>query len=88
MYFQLQVQPKYPQVVELVARKVESLRLENSKQKVLTWDEMRKLVREEINGLVSERQLGFICKVLADAGVVSITVFIIVVPCGVMVSYT
>ncbi len=58
-------------MVELVARKIESLRLENSDQKVLTWNEMRKLVREEINGLVSERQLGFICKLLADAGVVS-----------------
>ena len=63
-------------MVEHVARKIESLRLENSDQKVLTWNEMRKLVREEINGLISERQLGFICKVLADAGVVSSVLYV------------
>ena len=57
--------------MELVARKIESLRYENPKQKVLSWKEMRTLVREKVNGLVSERQLGFICKCLTDAGVVS-----------------
>ena len=58
--------------MELVARKIESMRLENSKQKVLSWKEMQALIREEVNGLISERQLAFICKCLADAGVVRI----------------
>ena len=58
--------------MERVARKIESMRLENPKQKVLSWKEMQTLVREEVNGLVSERQLAFICKCLADAGVVRI----------------
>lgn len=57
--------------MELVARKVESLRVEHPLQKVLTWEEMKRLVKEEVNGLVSEKQLAYICKCLADAGVVS-----------------
>ena len=59
-------------MVELVARKVESLRVEHPAQKVLSWNEMKLLVRDEVNGLVSDRQLQYICKCLADAGVVSL----------------
>ena len=66
-----QVQPLYPRVTELVARRIELLRGEQPHLKVLLWDKMRAMVREEVNRLLSERQLMFICNCLANAGVVS-----------------
>lgn len=67
----LQVQPLYPRVVELVARKTESLRSEQN-LKVMKWDNVKNLVHDEVNKLLSERQLAFVLKCLTDAGVVSI----------------
>ena len=66
----LQVQPRYPEVMEQIARKIESLRVEQPKLKVVQWDAMKAIVREEVNQLLSEKQLGYICKCLTNAGVV------------------
>lgn len=68
------MQPQYPRVVELIARKIETLRVDHPEQKVLHWNDMKTLVKQEVNGLISEKQLGFICKCLADFGVVSLVV--------------
>ena len=66
------MQPRYPRVTEQVARKVEELRVEQPHQKVLPWDELRRVVKEEVNRLLSEKQLSYVCKCLANAGVVCI----------------
>ena len=66
------MQPRYPRVTEQVARKVEELRMEQPHQKVLPWDELRRVVKEEVNRLLSEKQLSYVCKCLANAGVVGI----------------
>lgn len=67
----LQVQPLYPRVIELIARKTEVLRVEQPKLKVMTWESVKNLVQEEVNKLLSERQLCYVLKCLTDAGVVS-----------------
>ena len=72
---QHQVQPRYPRVTEQVARKVEELRVEQPHQKVLPWDELRRVVMEEVNRLLSEKQLSYVCKCLANAGVVGLYFF-------------
>lgn len=66
------MQPLYPRVIELIARKVEALRVEQPKLKVMTWDKVRELVQDEVNKLLSERQLSYILSCLTNAGVVSI----------------
>lgn len=58
-------------MVELVARKIESIRVDQPDVKVLPWEQVRQTVKEEVNPLLSERQLGFVFKCLANAGVVS-----------------
>lgn len=58
-------------MIELIARKTESLRAEQPNLKVMTWDEIRSLVHDEVNKLLSERQLAFVLRCLTDAGVVS-----------------
>lgn len=57
-------------MVELVARKIESIRVDQPSLKVLSWDAVRQIVKEEVNPLLSERQLSHIFKCLANAGVV------------------
>lgn len=66
-----QVQPLYPRVMELIAEKTEALRREQPKLKVMTWESVKNLVQEEINQLLSERQLSYVLKCLTNAGVVS-----------------
>ena len=66
-----QIQAKYPRVVELVARKIETLRVDQPSIKVLPWEKIRQIVKDEVNPLLSERQLGYVFKCLANAGVVS-----------------
>lgn len=61
----------YPRVIDLVARKTESYRTDHPETKVLMWDEMKTLVYDEVNKLLSEKQLSFILKCLNNAGVVS-----------------
>ena len=70
-----QIQAKYPRVVELVARKIETLRVDQPSVKVLPWEKVRQIVKEEVNPLLSERQLGYVFKCLANAGVVSLGCF-------------
>lgn len=65
----LKVQPLYPRVVELIARKTEALRVEQPKLKVMAWENVRTMVQEEVNKLLSERQLSFVLKCLTNAGV-------------------
>ena len=67
-----QIQAKYPRVVESVARKIESLRVDQPSVKVLPWERIRQIVKDEVNPLLSERQLSYIFKCLANAGVVSL----------------
>ena len=67
----MQVQPQYPRVVELIARKTECLRVEQPRLKVVSWENMRSLVRDDVNKLLSDRQLAFVLKCLTNAGVVS-----------------
>ena len=57
--------------MELIARKIESLRMDQPNIKVLPWERVRQIVKEEVNPLLSERQLGYVFKCLANAGVVS-----------------
>ena len=64
------MQPLYPRVTEQVARKVEALRMEQPHLKVVPWDRLKKVVQEEVNRLVSDKQLSYIYKCLANAGVV------------------
>ena len=64
------MQPLYPRVTEQVARKVEVLRMEQPHLKVVPWDRLRKIVQEEVNRLVSDKQLSYIYKCLVNAGVV------------------
>ena len=71
-FYILQIQPRYPQVMEQVARKVESLRVEQPKRKVIQWDAMLDMVHDEVNRLLSDGQLSYICKCLANIGVVSL----------------
>ena len=59
-------------MVELVARKIETLRVDQPSVKVLPWEKIRQIVKEEVNPLLSERQLGYVFKCLANAGVVSL----------------
>lgn len=59
-------------MVELVARKIETLRVDQPSVKVLPWEKVRQIVKEEVNPLLSERQLGYVFKCLANAGVVSL----------------
>lgn len=66
----LQVQPLYPRVIELTARKIEALRLEQLKLKVMAWESVKSLVKDEVNKLLSERQLCYVLKCLTNAGVV------------------
>lgn len=61
----------YPRVIELIARKIESLRSDQPDVKVMMWDDVKSLVRDEVNKLLSERQLSFVLKCLTNAGVVS-----------------
>lgn len=61
----------YPRVVELIARKTESVRSDQPDLKVMMWDDIKILVRDEVNKLLSERQLAFVLKCLTNAGVVS-----------------
>ena len=63
----------------MVARKIESLRVEQPRTKVLFWDNVKKLVREEVNRLLSEKQLSYIFRCLANAGVVSFKVLSVIV---------
>lgn len=58
-------------MVELVARKIETIRVDQSSVKVLPWERVRHIVKEEVNPLLSERQLAYVFKCLANAGVVS-----------------
>lgn len=67
----MQVQPLYPRVIELTALKIEALRVEQPKLKVMTWEIFRSLVKDDVNKLLSERQLGYVLKCLTNAGVVS-----------------
>ena len=60
----------YPRVIELVARKTESLYSDHPDRKVLMWDEIRSLAHE-VNKLLSDKQLAFVLKCLTNAGVVS-----------------
>lgn len=60
-------------MVELVARKIETLRVDQPSMKVLPWEKVRQMVKEEVNPLLSERQLGYVFKCLANAGVVSLS---------------
>ena len=62
-------------MTEQVARKVEELRIEQPHQKVLSWDELRRIVRDEVNRLLSEKQLSYVCKCLANAGVVGLYMY-------------
>ena len=66
-----QVQPLYPRVVEVIARKIEALRVEQPQLKLMAWEDVKRLVKDEVNKLLSERQLCFVLKCLTDAGVVS-----------------
>lgn len=58
--------------MEQVARKVEALRVEQPRLKVVRWEAMVSLMCEEVNGLLTERQLSYIFKCLANAGVVCV----------------
>ena len=44
--------------------------MEQPHQKVIPWDELKRVVNEEVNRLLSEKQLSYVCKCLANAGVV------------------
>lgn len=57
--------------MELVARKIETLRMDQPSVKVLPWESVRQIMKEEVNPLLSERQLAYVFKCLANAGVVS-----------------
>lgn len=65
-------------MIELIARKIEALRVEQPKLKVMTWDKVRELVQDEVNKLLSERQLSYILSCLTNTGVVSIHFILIV----------
>jgi hypothetical protein len=54
-----------------MARKIEALRLEQPKVKVMGWESIKSLVKDEVNELLSERQLSYVLKCLTNAGVVS-----------------
>lgn len=58
-------------MVELIARKIECLRVEQPRLKMLSWEKMKMLVEEKVNYLLSDRQLTYILKCLTNAGVVS-----------------
>lgn len=60
--------------MELIAQRTEALRVEQPKLKVMTWESVKNLVQEEINKLLSERQLSYVLKCLTNAGVVSYSV--------------
>ena len=66
-----QVQPKYPRVIELIARRTETLRVEQPNLKVMSWDNLKTIILNEVNKLLSDRQLSFILRCLTNAGVVS-----------------
>ena len=68
----LQVQPLYPRVIELIARKTETLRVEQPNLKVMSWEDLKMIILNEVNKLLSDRQLSFILRCLTNAGVVSI----------------
>lgn len=59
-------------MVEQVARKIENIRVDQPSVKVLPWERVRQIVKEEVNPLLSERQLTYVFKCLANAGVVSL----------------
>ena len=65
------MQPLYPRVIELIARKMEALRVEQPKLKLMNWESVKLLVHDEVNKLLSERQLSYVLSCLTSAGVVS-----------------
>lgn len=68
-----QVQPLYPRVTARVAQRVEAMREEHPRLKVVSWERLKAIVHEDINRLLSEKQLSYICKCLANAGVVGVS---------------
>ena len=58
-------------MIELIARKTETLRVEQPNLKVMSWDNLRMIILNEVNKLLSDRQLSFILRCLTNAGVVS-----------------
>ncbi len=62
----------YPRVIEHIARKTETLRVEQPTLKVMSWDDLRLVIMNEVNKLLSDRQLSFILRCLTNAGVVSV----------------
>ncbi len=59
-------------MVELIARKIECLRVEQPRLKMMTWENMKELVNEKVNCLLSDKQLTYVLKCLTNAGVVSL----------------
>lgn len=54
----------------MIVDRIEKLKSEQPKLKVIVWEQFVDIMHE-VNRLISDRQLSYICKCLANAGVVS-----------------
>ena len=70
-YCFLQLQPQYPRVAMMIVNRLERLKSEQPKLKVIVWEQFVEIMHNDVNRLITERQLSYLCKCLANAGVVS-----------------
>ena len=54
----------------MIVNRIERLKSEQPKLKVIVWEQFVEIMHNDVNKLISERQLSYICKCLANAGVV------------------
>lgn len=66
----MKVQPQYPRVAMMIVNRIEKLKSEQPKLKVIVWEQFVEIIHSDVNRLITERQLSYLCKCLANAGVV------------------
>lgn len=55
----------------MIVNRLERLKSEQPKLKVIVWEQFVEIMHNDVNRLITERQLSYLCKCLANAGVVS-----------------
>ena len=54
----------------MIVDRIEKLKSEQPKLKVIVWEQFVEIMHNDVNKLISDRQLAYLCKCLANAGVV------------------
>eukprot|EP00731_Ephydatia_muelleri_P039133 Em1135g1a len=65
-----ELQPQYPRVAMMIVNRLERLKSEQPKLKVIVWEQFVEIMHNDVNRLITERQLSYLCKCLANAGVI------------------